>query len=68
MKRMNRKSHGRKDYEAKALSLLQMLESDQHSAEFRQPVDYVRLGLLDYPAIVKRPMDLSTVKVKEKMR
>lgn len=31
---------------------------------FRQPVDTVELGIPDYPAIVKNPMDLSTIKKK----
>lgn len=45
------------------LLLIQTLENDPQAAEFRHPVDYVRLGLLDYPSIVRQPMDLSTVKV-----
>jgi len=32
------------------------------SAEFRVPVDYKALKILDYPDIVKHPMDLGTVK------
>ena len=28
---------------------------------FMHPVDYVRLGIPDYPHIVKKPMDLGTV-------
>jgi hypothetical protein len=31
---------------------------------FREPVDWKALGLLDYPSIITRPMDLSTVKKK----
>ncbi len=53
----------KREHVAKALSLLQMLESDENSQEFRQPVDYISLGLLDYPTIIKTPMDLSSVKV-----
>ena len=48
---------------SRAESLLQVLESDDQSIEYRQPVDYIGLGLIDYPSIVKQPMDLSTVKV-----
>lgn len=32
------------------------------SAEFRNPVDWKTFGLLDYPSIIKKPMDLGTVK------
>jgi len=31
---------------------------------FRVPVDYTGLGLFDYPEIVKKPMDLGTIKKK----
>ena len=48
---------------AKALSLLENIEGDPQSIEFQHPVDYVALGLTDYPVIIKNPMDLSTVKV-----
>jgi len=34
------------------------------TVEFRQPVDWKALGLLDYPTVVTQPMDLSTVKSK----
>jgi hypothetical protein len=30
---------------------------------FREPVDWENIGLLDYPEIVKQPMDLGTLKV-----
>ncbi len=53
----------KRDQIAKALALVQALENDGQSIEFRQPVDYVGLGLTDYPTIIKNPMDLSTVKV-----
>lgn len=36
--------------------------SRPESAAFREPVDWKRLGLLDYPDIIKSPMDLGTVK------
>jgi len=32
-------------------------------APFREPVDWKNLGLLDYPSIVKHPMDLGTIRV-----
>lgn len=38
--------------------------SRQESLVFREPVDWKYLGLVDYPDIVKRPMDLGTIKAK----
>lgn len=32
------------------------------SVEFRNPVDWKTYGLLDYPVVIKKPMDLGTVK------
>ena len=49
--------------ESRAEALIQALVNDYRSVEFRQPVDYISLGIIDYPAIIKNPMDLSTVKV-----
>jgi len=46
----------------KVHQLIQSLIDSPDSYEFRSPVDYVTLGLLDYPLIVKKPMDLGTVK------
>ena len=34
------------------------------SINFRVPVDWKSLGLLDYPTKIKKPMDLSTMKKK----
>jgi hypothetical protein len=42
------------------------MEQQEEAYEFRQPVDFKRLGLDDYPLIIKHPMDLSTVKKKLK--
>jgi hypothetical protein len=53
-----------KEEAAKAYALLKYLESKSESLDFLQPVNYQALGLLDYPIIVKRPMDLSTVRKK----
>ncbi|UJR27186.1 hypothetical protein I4U23_008482 [Adineta vaga] len=36
----------------------------EDSHPFRQPVDPVALGILDYPLIVKKPMDISTMQTK----
>jgi len=53
----------KRDQTAKCFSLLQALETNPKSIDFRLPVDYVELKLDDYPIIIKNPMDLSTVKV-----
>jgi hypothetical protein len=52
---------GREEYK-KVNQLLQGLLDSPDSFEFRAPVDYQTLGLVDYPLIVKKPMDLNTVK------
>lgn len=38
------------------------MEKDYHSSEFLAPVDYIALGILDYPKVITHPMDLGTVK------
>ena len=38
------------------------LFSDLRSEPFREPVDAVALGLTDYHDVIKRPMDLGTVR------
>lgn len=43
-------------------NLLQDLFNEPISEEFQVPVDYVYYGLHDYPKIVKKPMDLGTIK------
>jgi len=44
--------------------ILKKLCEDRRSEQFRNPVDYEFYGLVDYPIIIKNPMDLSTVKTK----
>ena len=51
-----------KQQNKKVHQLLQNLLDTNDSFEFRAPVDYMALGLHDYPMIVKKPMDLNTVK------
>ena len=38
------------------------IEEDPKSYEFREPVPWKELGLTDYPEIIKKPMDLRTVR------
>lgn len=51
-----------RDETNRCVNLLKSLERLNDSYEFRFPVDYMNLGLPDYPEIIKFPMDLSTVK------
>lgn len=44
--------------------LVQALLDNPQTADFRQPVDWKTLGLLDYTTVITQPMDLSTVKSK----
>lgn len=50
----------------KVLSLIKNLESQEESFEFQRPVDFQGLGLSDYPLVIAKPMDLSTVRKKIK--
>lgn len=45
-------------------TLEKLFRQDPESIPFRQPVDPQTLGIPDYFEIVKRPMDLSTIKRK----
>lgn len=60
----NTKSAFTKDEQEKFKQLLNTLSKDQQAYDFLEPVDFEALGLTDYPAIVKRPMDISTIQVK----
>lgn len=50
----------------KMLMLLNQLEKETNAAPFLEPVDWKALGLQDYPKIVKKPMDISTIRNKVK--
>lgn len=41
--------------------LLKLLNDKPEANEFKYPVDYESLGLLDYPTVVLEPMDLKTL-------
>ena len=51
-----------KEEAAKLKSIIDALEKDPRSYDFLQPVDHVGWGLTDYLDIVKKPMDLGTLK------
>jgi len=51
-----------KEYGKKLEYVLQQLFKKRDTEPFREPVDYVGLGLTDYPSIIKRMMDLGTIR------
>jgi len=62
---MSASSSRSKDTDAtRMLKLVCALLSRPESEPFREPLDWKALGLHDYPKIVKKPMDLGTVKTK----
>jgi len=46
----------------KCLEVHKVLQSHQHAWVFNTPVDPIELGLPDYFEVIKRPMDLGTIK------
>lgn len=44
--------------------LIELISNRRDALPFQEPVDYVGLGLTDYPLIVKQMMDLGTVSKK----
>jgi len=46
----------------KCLDVLKVLQSHQHGWVFNSPVDPVELGLPDYFEVIKKPMDLGTIR------
>lgn len=49
---------------SKCLEVLRLLQSHQHAWVFNTPVDPVELGLPDYFEVIKKPMDLGTIRKK----
>lgn len=47
---------------SKMIALISQIEKEPNSQPFLDPVDWKALDLQDYPKIVKKPMDLSTIK------
>lgn len=46
------------------VKMLNSLMNNKTAAPFLQPVDPIALGIPDYPTIITRPMDLSTIQVR----
>ena len=44
-------------------TIIDMLMRRPDSVDFREPLDWRGLGLRDYPKVIKKPMDLATVKL-----
>lgn len=53
-----------KEDQSKLLKIFKVLEDDPQAYDFLEPVNYVELGILDYPTIITHPMDLGTAKKK----
>lgn len=51
----------RKDLWDEIVKIVEKVRKNPRSDAFRQPVDIVRLKIPDYHAVVKQPMDISTV-------
>ena len=49
--------------EAAMTTIIDMLMRRPDSVDFREPLDWRGLGLRDYPKVIKKPMDLATVKL-----
>lgn len=46
----------------KIKKIFETLEKDPSAYDFLEPVDYVSLGIMDYPKVIQHPMDLGTAK------
>lgn len=51
------------DLIAAMLKLVYAFLGRPESSPFSEPVDWKNLGLMDYPSLVKKPMDLGTIRV-----
>lgn len=58
------KSEIRKEDVKRLKDIINEIEDDPKSYEFREPVPWKELGLNDYPEIIKKPMDLKTARTK----
>jgi hypothetical protein len=55
-------------WEKEAKEILREFLAHQLSWPFKEPLDFVKLGIPDYPNIIKQPMDLGTVNHRLKKR
>lgn len=53
-----------KKFEKSASKILTYFWKQENAYYFFDPVNYLALGLLDYPKIIKYPMDFGTIKTK----
>jgi len=44
--------------------VLEYLQNHEQAVAFLEPVDWEAYGLMDYPSVIKHPMDLGTVEQK----
>ena len=51
-------------WEEELLVILSKLQSKKESHWFNAPVEWEALGLMDYPMVVKQPIDLRTIRDK----
>ena len=56
------KDHIKKEDYSLLVGLLNKIEKEPTSGAFIDPVDWKAMNLLDYPKIVTRPMELSTIR------
>ena len=61
---VNDKSEIRREDIKRLKEIINEIEDDPKSYEFREPVPWRELGLSDYPEIIKKPMDLKTARSK----
>lgn len=60
---IQRKEFVELDWQSLAQDILATVKKAKGAKIFHTPVDYVKLNILDYPEIVKNPMDFGTIKV-----
>lgn len=51
-------------WQSVAISILDTLKKNKNAKIFLEPVNWQKMNLLDYPMIVKEPMDFSTIRKK----
>ena len=54
------------DFKNQQMKVLNEIGSIPESEDFKQPVDHKALRLVDYPLIIRNPMDFNTIRKKVK--